>query len=462
MKHFLKIFAVVFVLAITSSCIKEQYDNPPSGGVDPNITVNFSIDSVKARWSGTNYQFTDDRVISAVIVADDKSGNLYKQLAIVDSTGGITLLIDGSSLYTDMPIGRRLFIKLKGMWVVQYNGLFQLCAYINADGSFGGVPTVNLDKYVLKGKWGIEVKPDTVSSLALLGDKYQSKLIYLEGVEFATADAGKPFADGYNKKSLGRMLKNCTGSTAEVYTSGYSSFANNLTPTGNGNFVCLYSVYSGDAQLIIRDLTDLHLDSPRCGGGVPNSGIGAVRNMYGGSDLILPSGTSINGVVISDYLNGNTNSQNVIVQDANAGILVRFTTTHTLALNDSVHIDLSGGTLEVYNGLLEVTGLLSSAVTSFGPVTVTPRTATISQVLANGTAWESTLVKITGATITGGTTYSGNKTITDASGNMIMYTAGGASFATTTYPTGTVSLTGYINNFNGTIELMLRNLTDVQ
>ena len=75
------IIALVFMAGI-SSCVKENFDVPPTGGKDPDITVNFRIDSLKNRYGGTAYQINDDLVISAVVTADDKSGNFYKQIII--------------------------------------------------------------------------------------------------------------------------------------------------------------------------------------------------------------------------------------------------------------------------------------------------------------------------------------------------------------------------------------------
>ena len=96
------------LLAGISSCVKEKYTTPPLNNVDPNLTANATIADLKALYTSTvPVQITQDLIISAVVVGDDKSGNLYKQLAIEDATGGIVLSIVGSDLYTTMPIGRR-------------------------------------------------------------------------------------------------------------------------------------------------------------------------------------------------------------------------------------------------------------------------------------------------------------------------------------------------------------------
>ena len=60
-----------------------------------------------------------------------------------------------------------------------------------------------------------------------------------------------------------------------------------------------------------------------------------------------------------------------------------------------------------------------------------------------------------------GGTYSGSKQLNDGTGTLTLYTRSQATFATTTLPTGNLSFTGYLGDFNGA-QLQLRTLADVQ
>ena len=113
MNKLFSILTALFLLTGISSCVKETYDTPKTGGTDPNITVNFSIDSVKARWTPGQPAIQDDRVISGIVTADDKSGTFYKQIVIQDSTGAIVLALEASSIYNDYPIFRQLLTKYR-------------------------------------------------------------------------------------------------------------------------------------------------------------------------------------------------------------------------------------------------------------------------------------------------------------------------------------------------------------
>ncbi|MBL0308183.1 MAG: hypothetical protein IPP77_00325 [Bacteroidetes bacterium] len=459
---------LLLILASMSSCLKETFDPPPYGGKDPIIDVNFNIDQLKARYAGTNYFINEDLVISAVVVADDKSGNFYKTLIIEDSTthSGIALSLNSSYLYTNYPIGRHIVIKLRGLFLVSDHNLLKIVGSIAPDGSFDGIPSPLLDRFILKGTYFHDVAPIpvTVSQLNSNIAQYQNSLVELSNVEFQQSDAGKTYADGYNKISQSRTLKDCNGNSIITYNSGYASFANALTPTGNGKIQLIVSQYGNTPQMLIRNLSDLHLDSVRCGGSVtPGVGIAGIRSSYGGNNVTLPAGTSLTGIVISDKTYSNCDPKNIVIQDSTGGMVVRFSATHSFKLGDQLTIDLSGITLTSFSGLIEVENVPLSAATAIGTGIITPRTATIAEINANGNAWESTLLKIVNVTITGGTggNYSGTCTLNDGTGSVAHFTRSQATFASTPYPTGTVSLTGYLADFNG-FQMQIRSTTDVQ
>ncbi|MFM8433224.1 MAG: DUF5689 domain-containing protein, partial [Bacteroidota bacterium] len=181
-----------------------------------------------------------------------------------------------------------------------------------------------------------------------------------------------------------------------------------------------------------------------------------------------PIGTKITGVVISDISGNNLDSKNMVIQNGNTGIVVRFTNAHTFAVGDRVQVIVSGQELSEYRGWLQVNNVPNGYATVIGNGTVTPRTVTIADIIANYSSWESTLLRINGVTISGGTTpgnYGGSTTLTDATGTMVMYTRSAAIFSTTAYPTGTVNVTGILSEYTSstfTPQFLLRTTADVQ
>jgi hypothetical protein len=468
MKSVLKPIFLLLVFAgllSTTSCVKDNFDAPPAGGQDPDIEVTYTIAQFKALWTGSNYYVNDTSVvIMGTVVADDESGNFYKNLIIQDSTGGIALRLDASSLYTQYPVGRRVFIKCKGLWIGDYNGLIQLGATPDNAGDLAPIPSGLFDTYILKGSWGNTVTPKVVTISQLNGnpDLYQSTLIELDNVEFTPADAGQTYADAVNQLSVNRTVKDCGSGNMLVRTSGFASFAGKKTPTGNGSLVAIFSVFGADAQLLVREPADVVMDSVRCGGGViGGDGIAGVASYYSGSDVTLPAGKIIEGIVISDKDNLNINNKNLVLQDSTGGIVVRFASAHSFALGQKVRVDVGGQTLTSYNGLIEVDGVPNANATATGTGSITPRVATFAQITANATAWESTLVQVTGVTITGSSTYAGSLIMNDGTASMTMFTLNSATFSGNSVPAGSVTVTGIVSDFNG-VQMNIRDDSDVQ
>lgn len=461
-----KFFVPVLILVLGfSSCVKDDFDAPPADGEDPDITANTTISQLKQLFSGSPVEITDSLVIQGVVISSDKAGNFYKTLVIQDATAGISIRLDQADLYADYPIGRRIFVKCKNLWLGDYGNLVQLGGALdNSDPQNPGVlpiPSAIIGTYLLKGKYNIAVTPITLT-IDQLDNLYQNMLIRLNNTEFATAELAKTYADAVDQSSENRNVTDCNGNSVILRNSGFAQFAGDTLPEGNGTLTAIFTVFGNTFQLVINDVTDVQFDSARCTSGGGGDGILGIRNLYTGSDVTIGSGKTITGIVISDRVNGNFDSRNLVIQDSTGGIVVRFTAAHNFNLGDEVEVDVSGETLTEFNGLIEVDGVPNANATKTGTGSITPRGATISQITSNSNIWESTLVKVYDVTLTGGSgKYSGTITMTDASGTLDMYTRTGATFANTNYPTGSVSVTGVLGDFNGE-QLSIRSTADVQ
>lgn len=458
----------MFISSTYISCVKDEFDAPPTGCEDPALDANISIKKLKEDYyiSGAATQITSDLIINGVVVADDRSGNLYKTMVIQDETAGIAVRLDMSDYYTRFPVGRRVFIKLKGLYIGAYNNLIQIGANDPADpANVATIPLSLVEQFIIKGECNLNVTPIDVSIDNLSPDTHQNMLIRLSNVEFQVSDTNKTYADVAAQLSLNRTVKDCNGNSIIVRTSNFANFASANTPSGNGTLTAIYTVFGTTPQLVLRDLSDVNMEGPRCGSqpGGPVVTIMSIRNLYTGTTTTVPANKKIKGVVISDKDNGNIDVKNIILQDSTGGIVVRFTANNSFSLNAEVEVDISGQELSTFNGQLQVNNVPIANAVQTGTGSVTPKVATIAQINANFSAWESTLVKVFDATITGsGTTYNGSKTLNDGTATITLYTRLQASFANVNHPTTPVDITGILIPFNTTKQISLRNLSDVQ
>lgn len=464
----IKILLVCSSLPILLSCNK-KFDEPPAY-VPPNITADFTISDLKTMHAiGNIEQITIDKTISGVVIADDESGQFYKTIVIEDSTGGIAVKLDGYDLYTKYPIGRKVFIKVKGLYIGDYNRLIEIGGGVDNSGSrpqIAGIASSLFDSYIVKGTLNNVVEPKVVK-VADLNDSYQNTLIELDSFEFASTDTSKTFADtSLNSSAVNFTIKSCEGENIILRNSSYADFAGYNVPNGNGNITAVYTVFGSTKQLNIRDTSDVKFYGARCGGGGNGSiiGIGDVRNFYKGSDVTLGD-YKITGIVISDAASKNVSPGSIVLQDDDRGVALYFGNAAPVVnfhLGDSLLVDVSGGILTSFNGSLEIK-LSSSALPSTAAGTgrsINAPELSIQQINSSLPDIEYTLVKIKDATASTGT-YSGNKTLTDATGSITLYTSANALFANDALPSDKKTWTGYCNMFNSTKEFSIRNANDV-
>jgi len=206
--------------------------------------------------------------IEGVVVANDEHDNIYKSLCIQDPTGGIVLLLDGTSLYQQYPVGSLLRVRVQDLILSDYRRMVQLVASVDTSSGTlvtSGIPAPLFSKFIKILKDDFPIVPLVVAPKNL-GDSLQGRLIRISNVEFSVADTALTYSDKKNKVGASRSLKFCVGGTIYLRTSGYADFAGTKIPTGNGEVVGIYSVYNSEKQILIRDTSDILLIGKRCTG----------------------------------------------------------------------------------------------------------------------------------------------------------------------------------------------------
>ncbi len=459
-----------FALAIFPACVKTEFDEPPVGGSPVNVTANKTIGEIKSAFPLAQNTFvvlqdTTDWIIKGQVIMDDKSGNFYKTLVIQDASSGIEVKFNDGYLYNKYPIGRNVYINLRGLVLSDYNGVVSInggTVVENGVTSVVGLSSPQVEAKVFKGEFEPLIAPK-VKKINELYTSDISTLVQIDDVEFANADVNKTYADPVGRTSLNRKIQDCNQLTVLLRSSGYSNFAAALTPAGKGSIVGVYSVYRQDQQLFIRDTNDVKLTGPRCGvnTNLTAMSIADLRAAFASGATSGPQDKKITGVVISDRSTNNLNGRNLIIQDGNAGILVRFTANHTYDLGDKIEVNVSGLELSEFNKVLQVNNVPANNAIKIGSGTVAPREATVAEILQNLNSWESTLVKVKNAQFDRTGVFKDNPAVLDNTANIATFTNSNATFANEALPTGTIEVTGIVSEFTSGPQLSLRSKSDV-
>ncbi len=460
----------LFAALLLFSCVKQEFDEPPAEGKITNLVANKTIKELKAiHATGAFETIAEDWIIEAVVVADDQSGNYYKTIVIQDATAGIDVKLNANSLYNNYPIGRKVYIKLKGLVLGDYNGLIQLGGGIskdkNGNDQLAYIEELLIPNYLFKGERNQFVTPKVVKIGELTSDMV-STLVTLKDVQFSDADAGQTYADAARKLTLNRNVEDCDGLAVLLRTSGYCSFANDQTPAGKGTLTGIYSVFRTDNQFYIRNTEDVKMADARCGGGTGGGttvSIGSLRTAFANGQTAVQKGNKIVGSIISDKDGKNIQAQNLVLQgDDGKGIIVRFSSAPSFALGDLVEVNVGGGTLSEYAGALQVSAGPLSNAKKIGTLAVTAKKVTLKEFESGFEDMESTLVNVVDATASTTAKFGGSVNLSDASGGRaVMYTTSAASFANTPLPNAVVNVVGIVSQFNATLQIQPRNAADV-
>ena len=469
LNKYLRFFSLAIILFM-SACVNEDFDTPSTDGDDPNITPNTTIAELKVLHAPGEYeQLPDGLIFDAIIVSSDQTGNFFRQLVVQDETGGIEMRVDETDLFNEFPPGRRVFVHSDGLFFGDFAGLTQLGGAVVPDGNFLELERISSAKFreaVIPGMRNQHIIP-AIKTINDINIQDVSTLVQIDEVEFSRSDAGVMYADPNNPSgpsSVNRIIKDCFNNDIILRNSGYSDFASDLTPEGNGTITAVVGIFNTDLQLFIRDLDDVNMTETICGGGGGGGGsltIQELKDAFAGGASAAPEGT-IKCTVISDLSNGSITGRNAVAQEGTAGIIVRFDANHPFTQGQEIEVDVTGVELSEFAGVLQVNGVALSNASGLANVgDPTPRLTTVAELLTNGESWESTLIELTDVTFSGSTIWNGDLMVSDASGTISHYTRQDADFANNQVPATATSIVAFVSEFNGTREIQIRNLNDL-
>lgn len=196
----------------------------------------------------------------------------------------------------------------------------------------------------------------------------------------------------------------------------------------------------------------------------------SLRNMFQGLPVRFTTDVSVYGVITADEVDGNL-YKNVFVQSGSAAINMRLLNSGGVYIGDSIRIYLKGTVLSKYNGMLQLDSVDvdKNVIKQATGVEVAPLDVTIPEI---NTGLQGRLIRINDVEFVGeelSKTYADailqvteNRTLTDCSGNTaIIRTSGYANYAAQPIAQGHGSVVAVVSEFNGTVQLYIRKLAEV-
>ena len=513
------IFIICAALFITGCVHDDKYDEPDLTNFQcADLTKTMTLTDLRAKYVNTVYTFPDDSndIVEGYVSSTDETGNIYKTIYIQDKaenpTQGFVISVDMVSTYTQYPQGSKIYIKLAGLSLGTYGGVVQLGVKDPAStASVLRIPEKLVPSKIFRScsiRENIIPKIMTSAQMVAANDKYIGCLIKMENAEFDSRVLCTNYAP--NGVTIDRVIRDASTTTTRVVrNSGYASFANQILPSGNGEFVGIYSKFNSTYQMYINKVTDLKMTKfPRLDGiasnpcefsanGLTLKTIAEVKQMYTGGNWTQITGDFyVKAQVVANDETGNLYKY-IYVEDASGGLRVNLNKLdlfldNRFRLGKDVYIKLKDLYVRNVSGEIQL-GALFSNNTQFGQIeevniykyffdtntpsrAVVPTERTISQLT---TADVGRWIKIKdlqfinadlGKTYSDGTSTS-NRTLEDCSGNKItLRTSGQADFGTNNTPLkpGIIEVEGgkgdvyaIASYFNGTYQLWITKLSNI-
>lgn len=291
---FLKLAVLAIVTITVASCVdSDEYNVPPTAEqVEPNVTVNSSVEAVKEAWN-QNF-FNEDEAIytfeqgnslylEGYVVSSDYAGNFYKTLIIQDApenpTHGIEVLVDKTSLFESYEVGRKVYIKLDGLSVsyddgVSFNsgptngtpGRYSL-GYLNGN-QVDDIPLFLYPNHILRSTTVMTIVPKVITTADFTQDNINT-FVQIQDMQFSVGELGKTYSGETNDQFDGfRNLFSCADeSGAILQTSTFADFKSFVVPSevGSINAVLAKDFRADFFVLIISDPTNINFTTTeRC------------------------------------------------------------------------------------------------------------------------------------------------------------------------------------------------------
>lgn len=498
-KTVLKTTKFLLLIFLFAGCVKEgDFETPKVDCTEPELTATTTIQQVKEMYTFGGAKIIEtDIILEGYVVSSDKSGNIYKSVSIQDKpenpTAAIKISINQTNIYTKYNVGRKIYVKLKGLAVGYSFGSVQI-GVATGDG-LAGILGSELDKYILRSCEVAEIIPKKVA-IADLNKNMLEMLIEIENVQFKSADLGKAYGNADNTATVNRILESTDNSCnfldeVVLRNSGFASFKNTVLPDGKGSVVAIFSNYYDDFQLYLRDIDDVKFTETRCdysSSFLPNISLKSVREMYKGSlvEFGISNNYVVEGFVISSDEYGSFEKKLVIqdaAENATAGIQILIGKTANFEqynIGDKVFVKLNKLYMNKKDGVLTIGFPKGTAIAEIEEAqigdfiynsgenfSVIPKEILISEVL--NPAFENTLVIVKNVQLAQNElgsaftyfsgTNNGFRTLEtcNISTKLSVFTNGKASFSNELFPQGKGTVTGVLSNV-----LELRTVLDVQ
>jgi hypothetical protein len=252
MKKIIIYSTLLLSLSLAFTSCKKEEEVPPIKSMGPVVTI-ADLKAIASCTNNCERLFKTDTYFSGVVLADNVTGNFYKETYIRDFTGAIHITLKSA---VNLFVGDSIRVNLKGL-SVGYNPTTLMLE----------IDSVETDKSFLNLGKGVMPKPKVLDMNQINSPNYFAGLINdlveIKGIGFSPIDTNKIYVE-INQTAQSRVLNSCGGDAITLRTNSYASFSGQKTPKGYGNIIGIATNYGTTKQLVIRNTTEWSMNYTTC------------------------------------------------------------------------------------------------------------------------------------------------------------------------------------------------------
>lgn len=275
-------FLLLSLLLLPTACMDSDHDIPVNDNTGAAFELNnvMGIQDLKDKYksviTNSGMQLIDEDIqIVGTVTGNDEGSNIYNELTLQDETGAVVIAVSQSGLYGVFPVGARLAVNLKGLYIGGYGSQAEIGGvYTNARTGATGIG--GMDRFLWKDHWRLLDRGHESDATALMQEfdysqatnadyiwRNQGKLMRLSDVTFKDGDGKAVFApkDGsvsLSNNSANRGFTGLSNRTIVFRTSTYAKFAADTIPVGKTSAIGIFTVYRNTWQILARSRNDAY------------------------------------------------------------------------------------------------------------------------------------------------------------------------------------------------------------
>src|SRR5690554_1377078 len=188
-------------LAMLLGCVKDGSFKVPRPNCTAAVVENIGYRELKDMYKGETVEILEDLILAGYITSSDQMGNFFGILHFqdrpVDPTEGFQIEIDVRDSYLLYPVGSKVLIKLRGLYLGKSRGIFKIGGQYTSFGniSVGRLPAAVVDQHLFVSCDAVKIMEPVQITLADLTGDLASTLVQIHNIEIKEGELGLSFAD---------------------------------------------------------------------------------------------------------------------------------------------------------------------------------------------------------------------------------------------------------------------------